>query len=105
MLSLACYTSIKAMTTAGQKAKSLIDAISQEAQEKWGKDWLAPLVTAYCEIESAETDKLIKPVQRRSQLVRALETGNPTAETLMRLTQAVNGHLDLTFIRKEVKRF
>lgn len=105
MLSLAYYPTIKTMKTAGEQAKALMDAISQEAQKQWGEDWLAALTRAYCEIESAETGKLIKPVQRRSQLVRALEVGNPTTESLMRLVQAVGGQLELVFLRREVKRF
>ncbi len=105
MLSLAyCFTT-EAMTRTAEQAKALIDAIAQEAQKQWGEDWLASLVSAYCEIESAETGKLIKPVQRRSQLGRTFESGNPTTETLMRLVQAVGGQLELVFIRREVKRF
>lgn len=91
--------------TSKEQAKALIDAISQEAQTKWGKEWIATLVRAYCEIESQETGKLIKPIQRRSQLVRALEEGNTTLETLMRLTKAVEATIALTFIRKEIKHF
>lgn len=91
--------------TSEQQAKAVIQAISQEAQSKWGEDWIASLVRAYCEIESQESGKLIKPVQRRSQLVRAIEEGNPTLETLLRLCRAVNAELQLIFIRKEVKHF
>lgn len=93
------------MATSEEQAKALIEAISQESQAKWGDNWIASLVRAYCEIESQEIGKLVKPVQRRSQLVRSLEEGNPTLETLLRLIKAVEGELSLTFIRKEIKRF
>lgn len=93
------------MTQTSGRAQALMDAISQEAQKIWGENWMAPLVTAYCQIESAEVGKLIKPVQRRSQLTRTFNSGNPTVETLLRLIQAVGGYLELAFIRKEVKRF
>ena len=88
-----------------EQAKALIEAISQEAQSKWGDDWIAALVRAYCEIESEEVGKLIKPPQRRSQLGRVFEEGNTTLPTLMRLIKAVEAELHLTFIRKETKRF
>lgn len=87
------------------QAKAIIQAISQEAQARWGGDWQACLVRAYCEIESAEAGKLIKPVARRSQLMRSLEECNPTLETLLRLTKAVGADLELAITRREVKRF
>lgn len=105
MLSLAYCPAIEIMTTTAEQAEALVEALAEEAQKQWGENWLPSLVSAYCEIESAETGKLIKPVQRRSQLGRTLEGKNPTAETLLRLVKAVGGQLELTFIRKEVKRF
>jgi DNA-binding phage protein len=93
------------MATSEEQAKALIQAISQEAQSKWGDEWIAALVRAYCEIESQEAGKLVKPVQRRSQLVRVLEEGNPTLETLLRLAKAVGAEINLEFIRREIKRF
>ena len=104
MLSLACISAIKTMTSE-QQAKAMIQAISQEAKARWGDDWIAPLVRAYCEIESAEVGKLIKPVARRSSLARSLEECNPTLETLLRLTKAVGADLELVITRREVKRF
>jgi len=86
------------------QAKAIIQAIIEEAQAKWGEDWQACLVRAYCEIESAE-GRLIKPVARRSQLMRSLEEGNPTLETLIRLTKAVGADLELSVTRREVKNF
>ena len=105
MLSLVRCSTIQAMASSAEQAQALIAAISQEAQQKWGDDWLAPLVRAYCEIESQEKGKLIKPVQRRSQLVRALEESNPTTETLLRLVKAIGGNLELVFTRTVVRRF
>lgn len=88
-----------------EQAKAIIQAISQEAQARWGEDWQASLVRAYCEIESAEGERLIKPVARRSSLIRTLEEGNPTLETLLRLTKAVGADLELAITRRVVKRF
>lgn len=93
------------MVTSEQRAQALIQAIVQEAQDIWGEDWTKKLVRAYCEIESEETGQLIKPVQRRSQLVKVFEGGNATIETLMRLVKAINGDLELVFTRKEIRRF
>jgi len=104
MLSLACTSAIKAMNSEMQ-AKAIIQAISQEAKSRWGEEWQASLVRAYCEIESAEAGKLIKPVARRSQLMRSLEECNPTLETLLRLAKAVGADLELAINRREVKTF
>ncbi|PZV09156.1 MAG: hypothetical protein DCF22_18920 [Leptolyngbya sp.] len=104
MLFLACTSAIFSMGSSEQ-AKAIIEAISQEAKSKWGDDWIASLVRAYYEIESQEAGKLIKPVARRSSLVRSLEEGNPTLETLLRLTKAIGADLELAITRREVKRF
>lgn len=104
MLSLACTSAIQAMNSEEQ-AKAIIEAIQSEAQQKWGEDWLASLVRAYCEIESQETGKLIKPVARRSQIARTLEASSATLPVLLRLIAAVGGSLEMTITRKEVRKF
>lgn len=91
--------------TSEEQAKALIEAISLEAKSKWGDDWIASLTRAYCEIESEETGKLIKPPQRRSQLGRIFEEGNTTLPTLIRLLRAVEAEIKLTVTRKETKSF
>ncbi|HEY9749449.1 MAG TPA: hypothetical protein V6C63_12255 [Allocoleopsis sp.] len=84
-------------------------AIKTEAQAIWGEDdkqWIPNLVKRYCELESQETGKTIKTVQRRSQILTALgENGNPTLETAARLAACVGGEFQLAFQRTEIKRF
>jgi DNA-binding phage protein len=93
------------MASSDEQAKALVASIAEEAQKIWGDDWLPALVRTYCEIESAETGKLIKPVQRRSQIVRSLDTGNPTAPTLFRLVQAIGAELEMVVTKVDRKRF
>lgn len=69
--------------------KEIIAAIAAEAQRLWGEDWVACLVRAYCQIESRQSGKAIKPVARRSQIVRSLREGGLTLPSLIRLLQAV----------------
>lgn len=71
------------------KAAAVIDAIAAEAQAIWGEQWQSELVRAYCEIESSESGKIVKPVTRRSQVMRVLEAKATTLETTIRLAQAV----------------
>lgn len=83
-----------------QQAKSIIEAISREAKARWGDDWIAELVRAYCEIESAEVGELIKPQKRRSQIERSMKTHSATLPTLIRLTKAVGIEIELTITEK-----
>lgn len=83
------------------QAAHIIDAIISQAQTVWGDRYLIELVRCYCEIESQETGKEVKPVQRRSQLVRTLETKTCELTTLMRLLQAVNIEIEL-YIRQKL---
>ncbi|WNZ22722.1 hypothetical protein HJG54_07535 [Leptolyngbya sp. NK1-12] len=83
------------------KASHIIDTIISQAQTVWGDRYLIELVRAYCEIESTETGKAIKPVQRRSQLVRILNEKTCELTTLMRLLTSVGIELEL-YIRKKL---
>ncbi|NJR63182.1 MAG: hypothetical protein HC769_33025 [Cyanobacteria bacterium CRU_2_1] len=78
-----------------EQAANIINTIASQAQAVWGDRWIAELVRRYCEIESIESGKGIKPVQRRSQLVRALEEKTCELTTLMRLLQATGIEIEL----------
>lgn len=71
----------------------------------WGKDWLKEIVRNYCELEALETGEAVKPIQRRSTIVRALETGAITLETLIRLADCVGMNFIGEIQRKEIRRF
>jgi DNA-binding phage protein len=89
-----------------EQAKAMVNAIAQVAQEQWGEDWLADLVRRYCEIEQEETgNEKATPINRRSQLLTAINEGNPKMETLVRLAIAVGVELQLVVVKREVKRF
>lgn len=91
--------------TSQEQAKAITEAIKLEAQTIWGEKWLPRLVSQYCEIEASETGQALNPSQRRSQLVRVFDVGNPTLETLIRLMACVGMTLEASITRKEVKRF
>jgi hypothetical protein len=78
-----------------EKAAQIIDTIATQAQAFWGNRHLAELVKRYCEIESNELGKEVQPVQRRSQLVRALTEKTCELTTLTRLLAAVGMELEL----------
>jgi hypothetical protein len=88
-----------------EKAKAIMQAIAAEAQVIWGEDWLKEIVRKYCELESLETGETVKPVKRRSTIVRALDTGAITLETLIRLANCVGMNFVGEIQRKEVRRF
>jgi hypothetical protein len=71
------------------RAAKIIDKIGERAREQWGDYWQAELVKAYCLIESEESGKLVKPVARRSQILRVFQTQATTLETVIRLGEAV----------------
>jgi DNA-binding phage protein len=112
MLSLALVLA-RDDVTSQERAKAIVNAIVEQAQAIWGEDWLANLVRQYCELERAEGVDPAKatPVNRRSQILSALvekegkEGQNPKLETLLKLSEAVGGEIQLVFTRKEVKRF
>jgi len=74
-------------------AGNLIDAICQEAQTRWGEQWIAGLTRTYCQIETAETGKSIKSVDRRSQIERIIRTKAVTLATLLRMVEAIDGEI------------
>jgi hypothetical protein len=78
-----------------EKAAQIIDTIATQAQALWGDRHLAELVKHYCEIESAELGREVRPVQRRSQLARTLEEKTCELTTLTRLLAAVGMELEL----------
>jgi len=74
----------------GEQPKSssgdVLEAIKRRAIARWGEEkWLLNLVREYVRLEGGD----VKPVQRRSQIVRAFETGSCTLETAMLLAAAV----------------
>ena len=88
---------------AEDKARTILDAIAQEAQAKWGDKWQAELVRAYCEIESRETGETVKPVNRRKQIVRSFDEGT-TLESLCRIAEAVGIEFELTVIERRTRK-
>jgi len=85
---------------AEDKARAILSTIAQEAKAKWGDKWQAELVRAYCEIESKETGEVVKPVNRRKQIVRSFEEGTATLESLCRIAEAVGVEVELMVKRK-----
>jgi len=104
VLYLADYSAICDMTSTEQ-AKAILQAIAEEAGQKWGESWQNHLIRSYCEIERAETgNEKATPVNRRGQLLRSFSEGNTTLETLCRLAQAVGIEFELVVTRKQVRR-
>lgn len=85
--------------------KDIIDAIAQEAERIWGKDWFAELVRQYCEIEGRMTGETPPARMRRSTIDRALRTGKTTLETVTWLAACVNAELQLAIHRIEIRKF
>jgi DNA-binding phage protein len=103
MLSLPCNLAIDSMKSSEQ-ASAILQAIADEAKQKFGADWQPALVRAYCDIEQAEkSNAKATPVNRRGQILRAFEEGTATLETVCRLAQAVGIEFELIATRKEVK--
>jgi hypothetical protein len=65
---------------------------------------LAGLVRLYCEIRQAKGDTKATPVNRRSQLVNALEKSNPTLETFLDLVDALDGEIQIVWIDRKVEK-
>ncbi len=87
------------------RAKAIVQAIADEAQMIWGENWLREIVREYCEIESLEFGEAVSPNARRSTIVRALDTGAITLETLIRLADCVKMGFVGEIQRKQIKRF
>lgn len=79
-----------------EKIDTIFNAISQHAQSRWGEDWQVELIRAYCRIEANEKGEIVTPKNRRTMLVRALETHSCAAETLIRLAGAAGLKLQMT---------
>lgn len=65
---------------------------------------LAGLVRLYCEIRQAKGDTKATPVNRRSQLVNALERSNPTLETFLDLVDALDGEIQIVWIDRKIEK-
>jgi len=87
------------------RTRAMVDAIADEAKILWGENWLREIVRAYCESESLEFGETVRTNTRRSTIVRALETGAITLETLIRLADCVSMTLVGEVQRKQIKRF
>ncbi|NMF85056.1 hypothetical protein [Nodosilinea sp. P-1105] len=78
--------------------------------ERWGaEDWLKEIVREYVRIEkeqaeSEDTEK-ITPVNRRSQILRAFETGNCRLDTVMLLAESVGCQFQLVCKEVQVVEF
>jgi DNA-binding phage protein len=64
---------------------------------------LAGLVRLYCDIRQAKGDTKAT-VNRRSQLVNALERSNPTLETFLDLVDALDGEIQIVWIDRKVEK-
>lgn len=95
------------VTTSLKTCKDHIALIQRLAIERWGSEitgygkpkWQPELVNAYCAIAQAQGEEDAKPVNRRSQIMRALETGSCTADTLILLYAALGCRLEV--VREE----
>lgn len=85
-----------------ERARAIIQAIAQEAQNSWGENWLLALTNAYCAIEQEETgNEKATYVNRRSQIQSAIDgTTTPRLETVLRLAQAVELEVQLVATRR-----
>jgi hypothetical protein len=64
----------------------------------------AKLVRLYCEIRQAKGDAKATPVNRRSQLLNALEKANPTLETFLDLVAALDGEVQIVWVDRKVEK-
>lgn len=87
------------------RTKAIVQAIADEAQVIWGDNWLREIVREYCEMESLEFGETVRTNTRRSTIVRALDTGAITLETLIRLADCVSMSFVGEIQRKQIKRF
>jgi NTP pyrophosphatase (non-canonical NTP hydrolase) len=94
---------LKIMASA-DKAQAIMNAIAEEAQAKWGEDWQAQTVRAYCDVETQETGETVKPVNRRKQIIRSFDEGAITLESLCRLAEAVGIEFELTVIERRTRK-
>lgn len=71
-------------------AAQTIESIRQAAIVKWGADrWLTDLTRHWCELYADGGDTTANYRNKRSQLGRIFDTGNPTLETLVQLAACV----------------
>ena len=78
--------------------------------ERWGaEDWLKEIVREYVRIEKEQADpedtEKITPVNRRSQILRAFETGNCRLDTAMLLAESVGCQFQLVCKEVQVVEF
>lgn len=85
--------------------KEILDAIAQRAIDRWGDKWVAELVKAYVKVAVANGDEKATSVSRRSQIERALESGNCTIEKAIWLAAAVGCWFQLSCTNIEVQEF
>ena len=94
------------------RSAAILNAIKDRAIERWGaENWLKEIVREYVRIEKEQADpeeedtKKITPVNRRSQILRAFETGNCRLDTAMLLAESVGCQFQLVCKEVQVMEF
>jgi hypothetical protein len=92
------------------RSAAILNAIKNRAIERWGaEDWLKEIVREYVRIEKEQAELedtgKITPVNRRSQILRAFETGNCRLDTAMLLAESVGCQFQLVCKEVQVMKF
>ena len=88
--------------------KDILQVIQQRAEKQWGDRWKANLVREYVEIVKArgfESDLNATPVNRRSQIDRAFNTGRCNMDTAIALATAVGCRFQMACTEVVVETF
>ena len=87
---------------------AVLNAIKARAIKVWGEDnWNKEIIKAYIELEQQQgvDAKKASYVNRRTQILRAFETGSCRLDTAMLLAQAVGCQFQLVCTEVQVLKF
>lgn len=92
------------------RSAAILNAIKDRAISRWGaEDWLKEIVREYVRIEKEQAEpediEKITPVNRRSQILRAFESGNCRLDTAMLLAESVGCQFQLVCKEVQVMEF
>ena len=89
------------------KSSAVLNAIKDRAISLWGEEnWLREIVKEYVRLEKEQDPATnANPNNRRSQILRAFETGGCRLETAMLLADAVGCQFQMSCTEVQVSRF
>jgi len=82
-----------------EKMNTVAATLQQAARNRWGDDFIAPLVREYCRLENLESapgSTPATPKNRRSYVVRFFEGHNCTAQVLLRIAEACQCEISIS---------